>query len=46
MYAHACAQGTDSFEDLMHPDIFESVFRLDTVEGVHAYTCMFTVHFF
>ena len=36
MYARVFAQGTNSFEGVMHPDRFEGVFWIDTVEGVHA----------
>ena len=44
MYARACAQGTDSLECVIHPDSFECVFRMGTVEGVHVCVCMCTVH--
>ena len=54
LYTYACmrvymhgatrAQGTDSFECVIHSDSFKSVFWMDTVEGVHVCACMCTVH--
>ena len=44
VYAYVCVQGTDSFKSVMHPDRFEDVFRIETVEGVHACACMCKVH--
>ena len=44
MYAHVCAQGTDSFEGIMHSDSFEGVFRIYIIKVVHACACMYTVH--
>ena len=45
---HVCTymQGTDSFEGVMHPNIFEGIFQIDTVEGVHAWACMFNVKWY
>ena len=44
MYARVCAKGTDSFDSVMNPDSFESVFRIDTVKGVDACDFMWTLH--
>ena len=44
MYAHVCAHGTDRFEGVMYPGSFEDVFRIEDDEGMHACSCMCTVH--
>ena len=45
VYVHGAtrSQGANIFESVIYPDSFESVFRMDTVKGVHVCACMSTV---
>ena len=50
LYTYACmrmyvngatrAKGTNSFDGVILPDSFESVFMMENVEGVHVCVCM------